>query len=327
MVSKSSSITIAYNCVRPRNIQSSRLHHNKETKLKTKKIDDVQLKSNQQSQLLIESDALVNGVGLIVMSITSFEMAIDGSLNNILLNTSGIFASITAIIHALISLATPRDFTVPRLADSKTIYEISALFLVGFSWLLFRLTPFPFFSFSHSLDIIMTISISLFLIYQFVFYIIGKMKILDANSKSKIIQQSMVNAELLLNGNGVLASLTCLFVPFIWTYSIRGIDWWTRVQSIYPNQAAYMCISVLVAIIGNNFGMVLFARKQFSDILSTKNSDKLPEELLVSNKSDDQFLQLVTFGVLSNLFLLLAPEIAFHWLHSAGISEIEFYWQ
>ena len=47
-------------------------------------------------------------------------------------------------------------------------------------------------------------------------------------------------AQLYLTGNAVINGLACLFIPFAWTLTIRGTEWWDRVQTLHPNQQAFL---------------------------------------------------------------------------------------
>ena len=48
--------------------------------------------------------------------------------------------ALTGLAHAKMCWDEPRDYRAPRLAEAHTVYEFSALYLLPFSWLLFRIT-------------------------------------------------------------------------------------------------------------------------------------------------------------------------------------------
>ena len=114
-------------------------------------------------------------------------------------------------------------------------------------------------------------------------------------------------AQLYLTGIVAINGLACLFIPFAWTLTVRGTVWWDRVQALHPNQAAFLGLSFLVATLGDVSGNLLLRLKEL-DLVKSQPS-------------------IVVFGILSNVLLLLFPEIVFNILYTSGVSEVGFYWE
>ena len=114
-------------------------------------------------------------------------------------------------------------------------------------------------------------------------------------------------AQLYLTGNIFINGLASLFIPFAWTLTVRGTGWWDRVQALYPNQAAFMGLSLLVATLGDVSGNLLVRLKELNLVKSQPS--------------------VVVMGILSNVWLLLFPEIVFYPLCASGISEVGFYFE
>mmetsp|Transcript_9991 Transcript_9991/g.11460 ORF Transcript_9991/g.11460 Transcript_9991/m.11460 type:complete len:213 (+) Transcript_9991:330-968(+) len=210
------------------------------------------------------------------------------------------------------TLDTPRDFRAPRLAEYRSVYEFSALYLVPFAWLQWRITDvFP--AGLEAADPVMSALFTLITIYGVAYALYGKGLLERANNDPTydgVIQPSsetyQKQAQLYLTGNVTINGLACLFIPFAWTLTFRGTDWWERVQTLHPNQAAFMGLSLLVATVGDVSGNLLLRLKEL-DIVKSQSS-------------------IVVMGILSNFWLLLFPEIVFNSIYSGGISEIGFYW-
>lgn len=220
---------------------------------------------------------------------------------------------LTSLAHLKMTLDTPRDFRAPRLAEYRSIYEFSALYLIPFAWLQWRITP----AFPTELEVadpLMSALFSIITIYGFAYAIYGKGLLDRVNndpSYKGVLQPSSKEyqdgAQLYLTGNVTINGLACLFIPFAWTLTFRGTEWWERVQVLHPNQAAFMGISLLVATIGDVSGNFLLRLKEL-DLCKSQNS-------------------IVVMGILSNFWLLLFPEIVFNGIYNSGISEVGFYWE
>lgn len=220
---------------------------------------------------------------------------------------------LTSLAHLKMTLDTPRDFRAPRLAEYRSVYEFSFLYLVPFSWLTWRITEvFP--TELEFVDPIMSLLFSVITIYGFVYGIVGKNRLNEANNdqdyqgillpSSKEYQEQ---AQLYLTGNIAINGLACLFIPFAWVLTYRGTEWWDRVQQLHPNLAAFMGLSLLVATVGDVSGNFLLRLKELG---------------IFKNPSS-----IVVMGILSNIWLLLFPEIVFNSIYNSGISEIGFYFE
>ena len=99
-------------------------------------------------------------------------------------------------------------------------------------------------------------------------------------------------------------SAICVLRGVVCFCPLRGTEWWERVQSLHPNQAALMGVSILVAIVGDTSGNLLLRMQQLRFFQSEA--------------------AIVVCGV---TLLLLFPEIIFHTLYSSGVSEFGFYWE
>jgi hypothetical protein len=153
---------------------------------------------------------------------------------------------LTSMAHLKMTLDTPRDFRAPRLAEYRSVYEFSALYLVLFAWLTWRITEaFP--QQFEVADPIMSFLFSAITIYGFAYAFVGK-KLLDKVNNDEnyrgVLQPSpeeyQQQAQLYLTGNIAINGLACLFIPFAWTLTFRGTEWWERVQDLHPNQAAFL---------------------------------------------------------------------------------------
>jgi len=220
---------------------------------------------------------------------------------------------VTSCAHGKMTLDTPRDYRAPRLAEYRSVYEFSALYLVPFSWLLWRITPY-FPARLEGVDGIMSALFTLVTVYGWAYAVYGKGLLERANNDPTydgVLEPSSTEyqkqAQLYLTGNVVINSLACLFIPFAWTLTFRGTEWWERVQELHPNQAAFMGLSILVATIGDMSGNLLLRLQQLTIFRS-------PSAIVVC-------------GILSNFWLLLFPEIVFNSIYSSGISEVGFYWE
>jgi hypothetical protein len=217
-----------------------------------------------------------------------------------------------AVAHGIMSYDSERDYRAPRLAEFKTVYEFSALYLVPFSWLLWRITPvFP--SSWEVFDVPACLALTIVTLYGFLYGFYGKKLLQDANNEGYegILIPSdpeyQAQAQLYLTGNIAINGLACLFLPFAWTLAFRGTEWWYRVQTLHPNEAAFLGVSILVAILGDVAGNFLL-RMQELDVFRSESA-------------------IVVCGITSNLVLLLFPEIIFNTLYNSGVSEVGFYWE
>jgi hypothetical protein len=150
-------------------------------------------------------------------------------------------------------------------------------------------------------------------LYGFLYGFYGKKLLQDANTEGYegILIPSdpdyQAQAQLYLTGNIAINGLACLFLPFAWTVAFRGTEWWDRVQTLHPNEAAFLGVSILVASLGDVAGNFLL-RMQELKVFRSESA-------------------IVVCGITSNLVLLLFPEIIFNTLHSSGVSEVGFYWE
>mmetsp|Transcript_3689 Transcript_3689/g.3826 ORF Transcript_3689/g.3826 Transcript_3689/m.3826 type:complete len:362 (+) Transcript_3689:181-1266(+) len=237
---------------------------------------------------------------------------------------------LTSIAHLNLSIITPRDIRIPRLADYKTTYEYSFIFLFTFSWALFRLTSYYPLSL-QIIDLPMTIITTLLVVYALVFSITGKIQLskiikngivseskreketetlsfsLSSFSTNSLSQELINETQLLLTGNFLLNLLTTLFLPFLWTISLRHSLWWDRIQSLHHHQAALLGLEFLVAIIGNSAG---------NELLRAYEMKIIPLAVHV-----------FIIGILMNFALVIFPELLFHYQFSEGISYWNFYFE
>jgi hypothetical protein len=215
-----------------------------------------------------------------------------------------------AMAHGIMSYDVERDYRAPRLAEFKTVYEFSALYLVPFSWLLWRITPlFPVVL--EAFDLPACLALTIVTLYGFLYAFYGKKLLQDANTEGYegILTPSdpdyQAQAQLYLTGNIAINGLACLFLPFAWTLAFRGTEWWDRIQILHPNEAAFLGVSILVATLGDVSGNFLL-RMQELQVFRSESA-------------------IVVCGISSNLILLLFPEIIFNTLYNSGVSEVGFY--
>jgi len=217
-----------------------------------------------------------------------------------------------AISHGIMAYQMERDYRAPRLGEYKTVYEFSSLYLGPFGWLLWRISPnFP--TALEPFDFLPCIAMTLVTLYGFLYPLYAKGLLEEANQEgyegilvpSDLTYQAQ--AQLYLTGNIAINGLACLFLPFAWTLAVRGTEWWERVQSLHPNEAAFLGVSILVAIIGDVSGNLL-ARMRQLDFFKSEAA-------------------IVVCGISSNLLLLLFPEIIFNSIYNSGVSEVGFYWE
>jgi len=252
--------------------------------------------------------------GLAFMCTNVYTIAISGATNQNYIFFCSILALFTCIAHYSICTKYPLDEFAPRLGSVKSIFEFSSWYLFGYSWLLYRINASSVPDFLFVFDIPMAMFITSILLYSAYFSSVPQKNATDASRDIK----------LLLDGNFALTILASLFLPFIWTIAIRGQDWWERVQQLHCNQEALMCISVLVAIIGNNAGLLLYTRK---DELLKFIRSTLFMDTIFNFKSLSSTKLVVISGLVVNFILLIIPEVAFHVLFNEGMSEISFYWE
>lgn len=165
---------------------------------------------------------------------------------------------LTSVAHSKMTADTPRDFRAPRLAEYRTVYEFSALYLVPFAWLIWRITD----AYPQGLEVIdpiMSLLLSTITIYGFAYAFYGKKMLDDVNLKAGyegILKPSspkyQAQAQLYLTGNIVINGLACLFIPFSWTLTVRGTEWWERTQHLHPNQAAFLGLRYVLVFIKPN---------------------------------------------------------------------------
>mmetsp|Transcript_8232 Transcript_8232/g.12280 ORF Transcript_8232/g.12280 Transcript_8232/m.12280 type:complete len:334 (-) Transcript_8232:22-1023(-) len=250
----------------------------------------------------------ISFAGVALMSANVFSIAVSGGTNQYSLLLCAVLALLTCIAHYSICTKYPLDEFAPRLGSAKSIFEFSSWYLFGYSWLLYRISTSNFPSNLSILDIPMAIFITSILLYSAIFSSISQNK---DNGLSR-------DVKLLLDGNFALTILAAVFLPFIWTIAIRGQDWWERIQQLHFHQEALMCISVLVAIIGNNVGLLMYTRKD--ELLKSFDG-------IFNFKSLSSTELVVIVGLVVNFILLIVPEVTFHLLYSEGISELGFYWE
>ena len=269
--------------------------------------------NGQKAGSLVGTPHDVLGIAINVpLVLESLRTALTGQVDAEFYRFSAICVLGCAVAHQIMANEFERDYRAPLLAEYNSIYQFSTLYLIPFGWLLWRATPtFP--SQLEVLDVPFCVGLSLVTLYGFLYAFYGKWLLREANKPG--YQGPMVpsdteyqeKAQLYLTGSVVINGLACLFLPFAWTLAIRGTEWWERVQSLHPNQAALMGVSILVAIVGDTSGNLLLRMQQFRFFQSEA--------------------AIVVCGVTSNILLLLFPEIIFHTLYSSGVSEFGFYWE
>ena len=255
------------------------------------------------------------GIGIHVpLLVQAFQTAIVGQIDPSAYAITAACTAITSLAHAKMCWEEPRDLRAPRLGEAHSVYEFSALYLVPFSWLLYRMTPlYP--SSLEVLDVVGCLALSIVTIYGWAGAVYGKYLLDKVNDPTSNYQGSLqpssqdlqTKAHLYLTGNVIINSLACLFLPFAWTLALRGTEWWTRVQSLHPHQAAFLGVSILVAILGDTSGNLLLRLQQLQLVTSPR--------------------ALVVMGIVSNIVFLLVPEIVFNSIYMGGVSEVGFYWE
>lgn len=245
----------------------------------------------------------------------AFQTAFTGQVDATAYAQCALFTFLTSLAHFKMCWDEPRDYRAPRLAEPHSVYEFSALYLIPFSWLLYRMTPIYPQVLEGPLDIVGCIALSIITIYGWGFAILGKDLLKRVNEPNSGYQGTLqpsseeyqTQAQLYLTGNIIINILACLFLPFAWTLAIRGTEWWTRVQELHPSQGAFLGVSILVAILGDTSGNLLLRLQQLQITTSVR--------------------ALVVMGILSNFAFLLAPEIVFNVIYMGGVSEVGFYWE
>lgn len=266
--------------------------------------------TSKMSRLLTLEDIVAN-TAMIPMAAESIRTAFTGQLSTTGCVACVIASLLSSVAHAKMSADTPRDYRAPRLAEFHSIYEFSAWYLPPFAWLLWRITPaFP--SALKVIDLPICSILTVVTIYGVAFAAYGKGLLKEANKEGYegVLEASnedyQAQAQLYLTGNVVINVLACLFIPFAWTITFRGTEWWERVQALHPNQAAFLGVSVLVAILGDVLGNQLARLKELELV-------RTPEALVV-------------MGIVSNFLFLLFPELVFNIIYGGGVSELSFYW-
>ena len=268
---------------------------------------------SQVSRLATPED-VIGVVGHLPLIAESLRTAFTGQLSTTGYELCAASTLVTALAHLKMALDTPRDFRAPRLAEYRSIYEFSAIYLFLFAWLLWRVTE----AFPEELAVADPLMSALFTactaIYGVAYLLYGKGLLDRVNNDPAydgVLRPSSESyqkqAQLYLTGNIFINGLACLFIPFAWTLTVRGTGWWDRVQALHPNQAAFMGLSLLVATLGDVSGAFLVRLKELN---------------LVKSQSS-----VVVMGILSNVWLLLFPEIVFNILYTSGISEVGLYWE
>jgi hypothetical protein len=252
---------------------------------------------------------VVGTVTMIPLVAEAFRTAATGEFDTSALSYQLCVAStvLGALSHAIMAVTTPRDSRAPRLAEPRTVYEFSALYLIPFAWLLWRITPV----FPRSLEVLdpsLALLFTLITLYGVACPIYGLhqfAKGCDTLEPSTLDYHE--NAKLLCKGGIAINVLACLFIPFCWCLCFQGTEWWDRVQQLHPHEGAFFGVSILVAIVGDMSGNWLL---------------RLKESGIVR-----QYSSLVALGTVSNFLLLLFPEILFNTIYHSGVSEIGFYWE
>ncbi|CAJ1949933.1 unnamed protein product [Cylindrotheca closterium] len=274
---------------------------------------------SSMQKLWASLEDIVGVWGHVPLIIASFQTAMTGKCNELEYAICVGAVLLTSLAHGKMTYDTPRDWRAPRLAEYRTVYEFSALYLIPFGWLTARIQPhFPMQL--EVLDPAMSLLFSAITIYGVAYALYGKGVLEEANSdqnlmdtideSSRILPSSPAyqkQAQLYLTGNVVINGLACLFIPFAWTLTIRGTEWWERVQMLHPNQQAFLGLSLLVATIGDVSGNLLVRLKQLGGVTASEST--------------------VVIGILSNFLLLLFPELVFNGIYSSGVSEIGFYFE
>ena len=267
---------------------------------------------SEMSRLATPED-VIGVVGHLPLIAESLRTAFTGQLSTTGYELCAASTLVTALAHLKMTLDTPRDFRAPRLAEYRSTYEFSAIYLFLFSWLQWRVTE----AFPEELAVADPLMSALFTactIYSVAYALYGKGLLDRVNNDpvySGVLQPSSESyqkqAQLYLTGNTAMNGLACLFIPFAWTLTVRGTGWWDRVQTLHPNQAAFMGLSLLVATLGAVSGTLLMPMKELNLVKSQPS--------------------IVAMGIVSNVGLLLFPEIVFYTLYASGISEVGFYFE
>ena len=243
--------------------------------------------------------------GLIPIVHSTFSSSVTGELNSIDLTLSSISSLVVGVANFQMFLTAPLDSSAIKFTDYRSIYLFTSLISFILSWLLFRINT-SFSDFLQPGDYLGACVFSLILFDGLFYSILGKSEL--TRRLASVVSEEEIPIikyqESLLNGFLVLCILTMSFAPFVWTLAIRGNEWWDRVQILYPHQAAFIGVSLLVIVLGNGLGNTL-ARFRDKQVLELGN--------------------IVAIGVALNVLLLLVPEVVFHVLYRSGISEFGFY--
>ena len=98
---------------------------------------------SQVSRLATPED-FIGVVGHLPLIAESLRTAFTGQLSTTGYELCAASTLVTALAHLKMTLDTPRDFQAPRLAEYRSVYEFSAIYLVPFAWLQWRVTAaFP----------------------------------------------------------------------------------------------------------------------------------------------------------------------------------------
>jgi len=271
--------------------------------------------SEKIRELATTEDFVATG-GNVPLVLASVSTALTGQVDNISYMLCAIVTVATGLAHWRMYETTERDWRAPRLGEARTTYQFSAIYLVAFGWLLARVNPlFP--TNLEVLDIAMATVLTIIVVYGFLYPVFAKAFFQSEASKAKrnpvlpVLEPSSEDfqneTQLLLTGQVVINILAGLFIPFTWVLVNRGTEWWLRVTELHENQAAFLGVSILTAIIGDDIGNLLLRLRD--------------KEVITSWPAD------VFAGLVLNFTLLLLPELCFNVFYNSGVSETGFYFE
>jgi len=264
---------------------------------------------------LLTPEDIIAILAIVPLSVESVHTAFKGQITPESYVLCSVVAMTCSAAHTKMYLDTPRDWRCPRLGELRTVYQYSPLFSIPFAWMLVRITsvfPPPL----EVLDYPMAMATTGVTLYGLIGGYIGKRALdkqgtdTDTANGGYLLPsdaETRNGAQLYLTGNIVLNVLVALFIPFVWVLAFKGTEWWHHVEENHVNEAAFFGVSILVALLGNASGNLL---ARFQQLGIVKN----PEVLVVS-------------GILSNLVLLIMPEVFFNVIYHSGTTEIGLYWE
>eukprot|EP00977_Amphora_coffeiformis_P001645 scaffold310_cov168-Amphora_coffeaeformis.AAC.40 len=164
-------------------------------------------------------------------------MALKGQVDGMALARCALCTALTSVAYAKMAWEELQDWRALLLGEPKSVYQFSYL----------------------SYGYLSSLGLTVITLSGWAGAVRGKWLLAEVNDPASIYQGKLepsskeyqTQVQLYLMGNNVINSLACLFIPFAWTLTLTGTEWWVQVQELHPNQAAFLAVSILVAILGD----------------------------------------------------------------------------